>query len=57
MVISDDIYYREEDAEDDYEYTDEEIEKIEKELLREYYESVLDERTLALWIANRDSDS
>ncbi len=56
MIISDDIYYREEDAEDDYEYTDEEIEKIEKDLLREYYESVLDERTLALWLAKRNSD-
>ena len=57
MIISDDIYYREEDAEDDYEYTDEEIERIKKDLLRDYYESVLDERMLALWIANRDSDS
>lgn len=57
MVISDDIYYKEKDAEDDYEYTDEEIERIKKDLLREYYESVLDERTLALWLANRDSDS
>ena len=57
MIISDEIINREEDAEDEYEYTDEEIEKIKKELLRDYYESVLDERMLALWIANRDSDS
>ena len=55
MIISDDIYSRE-DIDDDFEYSEEEIERIEKELMREYYESVLDERTLALWLAKRNSD-